>query len=43
MTAYSKHADRTDLTDRNIQDAMKDWLKLAKHRLDHKAKKLRGN
>lgn len=44
MTAFSKHGiDRADLTDKCIQDAMKDWLKLAKHRLDNKAKKIRLN
>lgn len=43
MTAFSKHCERSDLTDRCIQDAMKDWLKLSKHRFENKNKRLRAN
>lgn len=43
MVSFAKHGDRVDLTDKTIHDAIKDWLKLAKHRFDNKAKKIRQN
>ncbi|CAH0549693.1 unnamed protein product [Brassicogethes aeneus] len=39
MSAFSRLGDRSDLNDKNIQSAIQDWLKLAKHRLEQREKK----